>query len=203
MEHLKKRFTYANVMSSLAVFLVLGGATAFAASQLGKESVGTRQLKKEAVSLAKIKQATKESLKGQTGDTGPKGATGATGATGPQGPKGDQGLKGDPGAPGSSIAFVELRGGDGTIIGDAAKNITQANVAKGSSNGVFCFKELSFDWTMISAIREGGTNDPGIVNYTRGGGLGCPSGTELTVTSQVFNSGAFTPSSNHVMIVFF
>ncbi len=51
MKSVRKRLTYANVMSSIAVFLVLAGGTAFAASQLGKESVGTKQLKKEAVSL--------------------------------------------------------------------------------------------------------------------------------------------------------
>ena len=31
MKPIRKRLTYANVMSSIAVFLVLGGATAFAA----------------------------------------------------------------------------------------------------------------------------------------------------------------------------
>ena len=41
MKQIRKRLTYANVMSSLAVFLVLGGATAFAATQLAKNSVGT------------------------------------------------------------------------------------------------------------------------------------------------------------------
>jgi hypothetical protein len=43
-------------MSSIAVFLVLGGATAFAASQLAKNSVGSKQLKKNAVTAAKIKK---------------------------------------------------------------------------------------------------------------------------------------------------
>jgi hypothetical protein len=52
---LRSRLTYANVMSSIAVFLVLGGATAFAASQLGKNSVGSKQLRKNAVTSAKIK----------------------------------------------------------------------------------------------------------------------------------------------------
>jgi hypothetical protein len=47
--------TYANVMSSIAVFLVLGGA-AFAASQLPKNSVGSKQLKKNAVITSKIKK---------------------------------------------------------------------------------------------------------------------------------------------------
>lgn len=55
MKQLRKRLSYANVMSSIAVFLVLGGATAIAADQLGKNSVGSKQLKKNAVTTAKIK----------------------------------------------------------------------------------------------------------------------------------------------------
>ena len=55
MKQIRKRLTYANVMSSIAVFLVLGGATALAAA-LGKNSVGTKQLKKNAVTAAKIKK---------------------------------------------------------------------------------------------------------------------------------------------------
>ena len=56
MKQLRKRLTYANVMSSIAVFLVLGGGAAFAANQLGKNSVGSKQLKKNAVTSAKIKK---------------------------------------------------------------------------------------------------------------------------------------------------
>jgi hypothetical protein len=56
LKQITKRLTYANVMSSIAVFLVLGGATAFAAGQLGKNSVGSKQLKKNAVTTAKIKK---------------------------------------------------------------------------------------------------------------------------------------------------
>ncbi|HSS41806.1 MAG TPA: hypothetical protein VLK37_04555 [Solirubrobacterales bacterium] len=54
MKQITKRLTYANVMSSIAVFLVLGGATALAAG-LAKNSVGSKQLKKNAVTSAKIK----------------------------------------------------------------------------------------------------------------------------------------------------
>lgn len=54
MKQIRKRLTYSNVMSSIAVFLVLGGATAFAAG-LAKNSVGSKQLKKNAVTSAKIK----------------------------------------------------------------------------------------------------------------------------------------------------
>jgi len=53
-KQIRKRLTYANVMSSIAVFLILGGATAFAA--LGKNTVGSKQLKKNSVTTAKIKK---------------------------------------------------------------------------------------------------------------------------------------------------
>jgi hypothetical protein len=56
LKQLRKRLTYANVMSSIAVFLVLGGATAIAAVELGANSVGTKQLKPNAVTKAKIKK---------------------------------------------------------------------------------------------------------------------------------------------------
>jgi hypothetical protein len=58
---LMKRFlprpTYANVVSTLCLFLLLGGASAFAATQLAKNSVGSKQIKKNAVVTAKIKNA--------------------------------------------------------------------------------------------------------------------------------------------------
>jgi hypothetical protein len=55
-KNLRKHLTYSNVVGTLALFLVLTGATAFAASQLGKNTVGTKQLKKNAVTAAKIKK---------------------------------------------------------------------------------------------------------------------------------------------------
>lgn len=54
MKQIHKRLTYANVMSSLAVFLVLGGGAAFAAVNLPANSVGTKQLKKNAVKTGKV-----------------------------------------------------------------------------------------------------------------------------------------------------
>jgi hypothetical protein len=52
----RKHLTYANVVATLALFLVLTGATALAAVQLGKNSVGSKQLKKNSVTKAKIKK---------------------------------------------------------------------------------------------------------------------------------------------------
>jgi hypothetical protein len=60
-KQIRKRLTYANVMSSIAVFLILGGATAFAARKIGSHqlksnSVTTAKIKRNAVSTAKIKK---------------------------------------------------------------------------------------------------------------------------------------------------
>jgi hypothetical protein len=61
-KQIRKRLTYANVMSSLAVFLVLGGASAYAANRIGSHrikgnSITTGKIRREAVSTAKIKNA--------------------------------------------------------------------------------------------------------------------------------------------------
>ncbi len=55
MRTIRSKLTYANVMSTIAVFLLLGGGAAFAATKLGKNSVGTKQIKNQAVTAAKIK----------------------------------------------------------------------------------------------------------------------------------------------------
>jgi len=88
---MKKRLTYANVMSSIAVFLVLGGGAAFAAGQLGKNSVGSKQLKKNAVTTAKIKNGAVTGAKVKAGSlTASNFAAGQL----PAGPKGDKGATG-------------------------------------------------------------------------------------------------------------
>lgn len=62
MKQIRQRLTYANVMSSIAVFFVLGGATAFAATKIGANelkanSVLTGKIVKEAVTAGKIKNS--------------------------------------------------------------------------------------------------------------------------------------------------
>jgi hypothetical protein len=77
-KQIRKRLTYANVMSSLAVFLILGGATAIAAkTALPKKSVGTKQLKANAVTAKKIKKNAVTTVKIKNGAvTGAKIAAG-------------------------------------------------------------------------------------------------------------------------------
>ena len=51
----RPRLTYSNVVSTLCLFLLLGGGAAYGAGKLAKNSVGSNQLKKNAVTGAKIK----------------------------------------------------------------------------------------------------------------------------------------------------
>jgi hypothetical protein len=97
-----RHLSYANVMATIGVFIALGGAS-YAAVALPASSVGTQQLKKNAVTSKKVKNrslkaadfATGQLPAGPTGTQGIQGPKGDPGAPGPQGPKGD---KGDPGA---------------------------------------------------------------------------------------------------------
>ncbi len=96
MARLRPRLTYANVIATLALFFALAGG-AVAATQIPNGSVGTPQLKREAVTPAKLSRAAKTTL---TGPTGPQGPRGDTGPKGDAGPKGEPGVKGDRGETG-------------------------------------------------------------------------------------------------------
>ena len=78
MKQIRKRITYANVMSSIAVFLVLGGASAYAAKKIGSNeiqgnSITTGKIKKNAITSSKIKSNSITTAKIKNGAvTGPK-----------------------------------------------------------------------------------------------------------------------------------
>ncbi|HEX3735750.1 MAG TPA: hypothetical protein VHU86_11440 [Solirubrobacterales bacterium] len=131
MKTLRGKLTYANVVSTLCLFLLLGGGAAYAATEvLPKNSVGTKQLKTEAVTPKKLSKAAKASLAGQAG---PKGDTGAAGAQGPRGPEGAAGIA-------AGYAYVE---GNGSVDATHSLNVTSANVGHPAA-GVYCFSGLSF-----------------------------------------------------------
>jgi hypothetical protein len=54
MRKIRAQLTYANVISTLCLFLLLTGGSALAAATLGKNSVGSRQLKSKSVTTGKI-----------------------------------------------------------------------------------------------------------------------------------------------------
>jgi hypothetical protein len=54
MRKIRPQLSYANVMVTILAFVVLGGGSALAAGALGKNSVGSRQLKASSVTTGKI-----------------------------------------------------------------------------------------------------------------------------------------------------
>ena len=102
MRQIRKRLTYANVMSSIAVFLLLGGGAAFAATQLGKNSVGSKQLKKNAVTAAKIKKDTVTGAKVNEATLGTVPSANLANSIPPAEPTHFVGAPGEPGFEGGS-----------------------------------------------------------------------------------------------------
>jgi hypothetical protein len=108
----------AMIVACAALFVSLGGV-GYAAIVLPANSVGTKQLKKNAVNSAKVKPRSllaSDFKKGQL-PRGPRGLQGVPGATGAAGAPG---AKGDPGTPATRLwAYVSsagvLRGGGGVV----------------------------------------------------------------------------------------
>lgn len=79
---IRPRLSYANVVSSLALFIALGG-TGYAVTQLPRNSVGAKQLKANSVTSGKIRVRAV-----QRSDLAPSARVGSRGVRGPAGPIG-------------------------------------------------------------------------------------------------------------------
>ena len=191
MKRLLGKLSYSNVISTFCLVLLLGGGTAYAASQLEKESVGTKELAKGAVTPAKLSKASKKTL------TGPKGASGATGATGAQGlqgipgPKGD---KGETGAAGSALAYAVISG-TGTV--SDAKNISQANVVH-AGGSLLCISGLSFTPHNAVASSIFGSSQNLITSVSLHELGACPVGTQVEIAT--YNTSG-TPTAGAVSVL--
>lgn len=112
MKRLRDQLTYANVMVTLLAFVVLCGGVAVAAGELGRNTVGTPQLKRDAVTSAKVKDGSlqPQDLAKSFRPATPPGPAGPAGPTGPQGPEGRRGFEGPPGPRGPSNGYqVQLQ----------------------------------------------------------------------------------------------
>lgn len=120
----RSHLTYANVMATTAVFLVLGGGAFAAKSLTTKDGTITACVTKGsgevriAGSGKKCPRGTREVKWNQTG---PPGAAGAPGQAGPVGPPGAPGAEGPTGDAGSARGYAHVSSG-GTLI--SSKNVT-------------------------------------------------------------------------------
>jgi len=157
---------------------------------LPKNSVGTKQLVKGAVTPAKLSKASKAAL---TGPAGPAGRNGETGPTGAQGAKGDRGEKGETGAAGSALAYARI-GLSGEIDAGQSKGIGGMTVTL-AGPGEYCIGGLPFEPKSVVANAQGFQRG---VNTFVGIFTGCPAGTQ--VSYETWNSAG--NSSSPVMILF-
>jgi hypothetical protein len=113
------------VVAFVALLVALAG-TSYAAIQLPANSVGTKQLKKNAVTGKKVKNRSLRAVDFAAGQLprGPKGDQGLQGVQGPQGPKCE---KGDP----APTPVITTRDGT-TESGDAAAFCEPGEVALGA-----------------------------------------------------------------------
>ncbi len=155
---MRGKLTYSNVMVTVLAVVLLGGGSAYAASHLGRESIGTRQLKKEAVTPAKLSKASRSAL---TGPAGPKGPSGPAGAPGPEGDKGEKGDKGDPGEP--AKAPTEL-----WAVVSETPEVIRARNAEGIEPFGPGLVYVFFDQDVRNCAYEATIGDPGTINPSPG-----------------------------------
>jgi hypothetical protein len=154
MRRLRGTLTYSNVISTLCLLLLLGGGTAYAATHLPKNSVGSRQLRKGAVTPSKLSRGAKAALSGGQGPTGPQGLRGDKGEKGDQGARGPSNAitKFDPSAVAWSTTFTTIE----TVSLDAGSwVVTASGLAvnhEGSPNGAEC--RLLVGGTTVDASGE-------------------------------------------------
>lgn len=140
MKRLRGKLTYANVMVTILAFVVLCSGAAVAANQLGKNTVGTKQLKRDAVTSAKVKDRSLTS-KDFKGLVGPPSLIAPAGPAGPPGP------------PGTSTAYQasgDSNSLSGSLFGTQVVSLAvppgsyfvvstvEADSADGSNGGVNC-----------------------------------------------------------------
>jgi hypothetical protein len=192
MARIRSSLSYANVMATVALFLALGGS-AYAALQLPKGSVGTRQLKKNAVVSSKVKNGSllKRDFKAGQLPRGPKGDQGPAGPRGehgPAGPRGEQGPAGTvPGLVTTNGAIKLTVGESRTIWAYGPFTVTGACTDNGGGDFEMA---LSLASTEANSALHGteGTSAPDVVSvngtvYTEGNNqnldLAAPSGAAL------------------------
>jgi hypothetical protein len=182
-QQIRKRLNYANVMSSLAVFLVLGGGAAYAAKK-----IGSHDLRGGAVTTAKIKRnaVTRSKIKANAISTAKVAAAAVTNAKLADGSVSLEKL-----APGFISPAAEKLShatniSAGGVVLAGSLGISQANVTHPSA-GFYCFSDLApapVGGVATVDYSEAGENI--LIQFDTGQGplSICPAGTQAFVNAR-------------------
>jgi hypothetical protein len=203
-------------MVTLLAFVVLCGGAAYAATQLGKESVGTRQLKKNAVTGAKVKDGSLKRSDFAPGQIPGLGAPTGIGSPGPQGREGPRGPQGPPGTSrvfqasgsvnfesfssslfGSTVVTLELPPGEYFVTATAEMQTVNA-----TTSTVICRLINGVGGPGSAATTREGSAQPEVSNMTLAGGFTVTGGQALNLQCSKSNpaSGARIVAANIVAV---
>ena len=186
-----RRPSPALVIACLALLIALGG-TGYAALVLPANSVGTAQLKLNAVTSAKVKNGSllrADFKAGQVpgGAAGPAGPAGAAGAAGPAGPAG----------PGAKWAIVKP---DGTIVAQSG-GITLTSKPTGGEYILDFGSVVTGHLIVASSALAGDSAFRGTVSAGPCGGTGegftCPSGNDTNHVVVFTDNPGETATQDH------
>lgn len=195
MKLISKRLTYANVMSSLAVFLVLGGGAAYAAKKIGSHqikgnSITAKKIRKNAVTAGKIKAhavTTKKIAKGAV--TNGKIAAGAVDAT-----KLAVGFVAPAAEKLTHFANISFQG----VVLPGSSGVAQANVTH-LLTGFYCFSGLSpAPVGGVATVDYSEAGEDVEIQFDTGPGPGgvCPAGTQAFVNTRAGTSKPAKETTN-------
>lgn len=158
----RKRVPYANVVSTLALVIALGGGTAWAAAHHYSIS-STNQIRPSV--LKKLHGANGKKgaagIRGTNGTNGLAGTDGVAGANGVAGTNGQNGATGAPGADGTALAYAEVHSNG--VIAQQKGGITMTPGAS-PAVGIYCLDVPgTFHIAVASGDFGGGGTVPSVV----------------------------------------
>lgn len=180
-KQIRQRLTYANVVSSLALFLVLSGGAAYAAKKIGSHelrggAVTTAKIKRNAITRSKIKAAAISTAK-----VAPDAVT--------NGKLADGSVSLEKLAPGfiapaaeklSNVANISAGG----VVLAGSSGISQANVTH-PSPGFYCFAGLvSAPAGGVATVDYSEAGENILIQFDTGQGPVCPIGTQAFVNAR-------------------
>lgn len=198
MQRLRGKLTYANVISTLCLFMLLGGG-AYAATQLPKNSVGAKQIKNGAITGKKIKKGTIDASK-----LTPSAVATLKGGAGPVGPQGIQGPQGTT----NGGAFATVGPEEGASFVGSHPGFAAVEKPE-STEGIYCLTPTSgtnIDHPMASVdLGNSGAEDKGkiVEPFANGTNKECDAGQLEVWTFELFGDPLIQERTNSVAFTVF
>jgi hypothetical protein len=171
-----------SMVVALAALTVALGGTSYAAVKLPKNSVGSKQIKKNAVTGAKVKDHSLFANDFAAGQL-PRGPKGDTGAPGPAGVAGPQG---------AAIAYAHVNA-DGSIVGAESKNLEVTGRGNNPTVPVYCMNHTAGGAINVLVTSDAAQTDPARtqmgVTTSRAAmnAVACPASSDFEVTADLIN----------------